>query len=81
MPQAFANLEFRTREDSFVFRENQSGYVQPRRPRQHQQENSALQTIRLQGRRNEDVGVQDQPESEHQRRSFLERAALMIRSI
>lgn len=81
MPQAFANLEFRTREDSFVFRENQSGYVQPRRPRQRQQENSALQTIRLQGRRNEDVGVQDQPESEHQRRSFLERAALMIRSI
>ena len=81
MAQTLANLQFWTREDTFVFRENWSRCIQARGLRQCEQENSALQTIWLQGRGNEDVGVQNQPEREHQRRSFLERAALMMRSI
>lgn len=61
LPQAFANLEFRTRQDDSIFRENGRRYIQPCGTRHRQQKHGALQSVRLERRGNDDIRVEDQP--------------------
>src|SRR5258705_8556300 len=55
--KAFADLEFRAREDFPVFLENGFGYVKPGRFGHGKNENGALESVRFQGGRHEDICV------------------------
>ena len=48
-----------------IFGKNCSGDVEPGRLGKGEQENGALQTVRLKRRRNNDVRIYDQPKRKH----------------
>src|SRR5712691_11646204 len=62
-----ADVQFRARQDGPILRNAWRRYVQAGRLRDGKQQNGALQTIRLEGRRNHDVRVEDQAKREHER--------------
>ena len=65
LAKALANFQFRTREHFPVLSENGGGYIEPGGPRHRKQEDGALESVRFQGCRNEDVGIDDQPKRDH----------------
>src|SRR5437899_5179935 len=67
LPKASADFEFRAREDFPVFRENGFGDVQPGGSGHRKHEHGALESVRFQSRRDEDICVDDEPERDHWR--------------
>ena len=59
VPEPFAHMEFRSREDGAVLREDRCRQVEAGRLREGQEEHGALQTGRLEGGRYNDIGIED----------------------
>src|SRR5438132_4503509 len=76
-----ANLQLRARQHLAVFGENGLGNIQRGRLGGRQQKDCPLESVRFQGRRDEDVGVDHEPERNHPRFDFRARAALITWSI
>ena len=81
LPKASADIEFRTREHFPVFRKNGIGDVEPGRLSRRKHENGALESVRFQSCRHQDIAVNYKPERDHRRFGFCLRAALMISSM
>ncbi len=80
-PESLSDFQLRAREHFPVFRNNGGGNVQPGRFGDRKQENAALESVRFEGRRDDDIGVDNQPERDHPCLGFSARAALMALSI
>ena len=80
-PKPHANPEFRAPEHFAVFRKDGLGNIQPGRFRHGKHQDGALESVRFQGCRNDDVGIDDKSEGDHLRLDFFARATLMIWSI
>src|SRR5258708_8286403 len=65
LPKASADLEFRARENLPVFRENGFADVQPGRSGQRKHEHGALESVRFQSRRDEDICINNEAERDH----------------
>ena len=78
LPQTLANPQFRPGQNIRVFFKDGPRHVQPRRFGNGKQKNSALQPSRVNGSRNQHIGVDYQADRKHYR---FDRAVLMIRSI
>ena len=70
LPEALADFQLRAREHFPVFRNNGVGNVQPGRFGDRKQEDGALESVRLERRRDDDVGIDHQPERDHPRLGF-----------
>src|ERR1017187_9574815 len=81
LPETPANLQLRARQQLAVFGENGLGSIQRGRLGGRQQKDCPLESVRFQGRRDEDVGVNHEPERYHPRLGFCARAALIAWSI
>src|SRR5713226_1806692 len=81
LPESPADFKFRACEHLAVFRENGFGDVQPGRFRDCKHEDGALESVRFQGSRDEDIGINNKPKRNHPRLSFCARVALMTWSI
>jgi hypothetical protein len=67
LPKASSDFEFRAREDFPVFRENGAADVQPGGSGHRKHEHGALESVRFQSRRDEDICVKDEPKRDHWR--------------
>jgi hypothetical protein len=72
-PEALANLKLGACEDLPVFGKNGIGDIEPCRLGDSKQENGALQSAGFQGRRDDDVCIDYQPERDHPRLGFSAR--------
>ncbi len=93
--EAFADTEFTAGKDCLVFRKDWGRHVEASWFGDGEKQHGALQAAGLEGRGNEDVGVENQPKRKHWAQmpgfyfrdlifggfAFRARAALMIRSI
>jgi len=59
LPESFANMEFRARQNGTIFREDRRRQVEAGRLREGQEEYGALQTGRLERARYNDIGIED----------------------
>jgi hypothetical protein len=59
------DLEFRTRQDIAIFREDGFGDVKPGWPGERKEEHGALESLRFQSGRHEDVSIDDDAERDH----------------
>jgi hypothetical protein len=78
---AFADSEFGASKYGPIFFKNRFGDIQSGWFGHGKPKCGSLKPIWFQGCRNEDIGVNDQPERDHPRFDFCVRAALTIRSI
>lgn len=60
LTETLADLEFRPRKHLPVFSEDSVGNVEPGGPGDGKQEDGALESVRFQGSRDEDVGIDDE---------------------
>ncbi len=67
VPKAASDFEFRAREDFTVIGENGLGDIQPGWFGEREEKYGALESVRVQSRGNDDVGVDDQAEGNHRR--------------
>src|SRR5450755_4965791 len=81
LPKSLADFQFGAREHFPVFGNNSGGNVQPGRFGDRKQEDGALESVRFEGRRDDNICVDHQPERDHPRLVFSARAALMAWSI
>jgi len=81
LPEAPADLEFRARKHLTVFRENGFADIQPGWFGERKEEHGALESVRFQGCRDQDVGIDDEAQRDHLRLVFWARAALITWSI
>ena len=81
LTQALADLQFRAREHFAVFGNDGLGNLEPSRFGDRQNEDSTLEAVWFQSRRDHDVRVDDQPERDHPRLDLAARAVLMTWSI
>src|ERR1035437_4547792 len=81
LPETPANPQLRTHQHLAVFGENALGSIQRGRLGDRQQKDCPLESVRFQGRRDEDVGVHHEPQRNHPRLSFCARADLITWSI
>ena len=65
LPKASSDFEFRAREDFPVFRDNGFADVQPGGSGHRKHEHGALESVRFQSRRDEDICVNDEAERDH----------------
>jgi hypothetical protein len=72
---SLANLQLGAGEHFAVLVENRLGDVPASRLCEREHDHRALQAVRFQGRRHDDVRVEHQPERDHPRLGFLPRAA------
>ena len=77
LAKASADFKFTACHDFPVFRENGWGDVEAGGFRHRKHEHSALEAVRFQCRRDEDICVNNEPERNHRRFGFRARTALI----
>src|ERR1039457_7221419 len=81
LPETSSNLQLRARQHLAVFGQDGLGNIQRGRLGDRQQKDCPLESVRFQGRPDEDVGVDHEPERNHPGLAFCARAALIAWSI